>query len=89
AKEGGRKGAYVLYGEEGQPDVIIMASGSEVQWALEGAKKLAQEGIKARVISMVSMEWFEEQDDEYKEEILPKGIKARVSIEAGSAMSWY
>ena len=89
AKEGVRKGAYVLYGEEGQPDVIIMASGSEVQWALEGAKKLAQEGIKARVISMVSMEWFEEQDDEYKEEILPKGIKARVSIEAGSAMSWY
>lgn len=89
AKEGVHKGAYVLYGEEGQPDVIIMASGSEVQWALEGAKKLAEEGIKARVISMVSMEWFEEQDDEYKEEILPKSVKARVSIEAGSAMSWY
>ncbi len=71
AKDGVRKGAYVLVDTEGTPDVIIMASGSEVQWAVAAAKTLADEGIKARVVSMVSMEWFEEQDAEYKESVLP------------------
>ena len=89
AKDGVRKGAYVLVDTEGTPDVIVMASGSEVQWAVAAAKTLAAEGIKARVVSFPSMEWFEEQDDEYKEEILPAGVKARVSIEAGVAMPWY
>ena len=74
---------------EGTPDVIIMASGSEVQWAVAAAKTLADEGIKARVVSMVSMEWFEEQDAEYKESVLPTCVKARVSVEAGLAMPWY
>lgn len=89
AREGVRKGAYVLIDTEGEPDVIIMASGSEVQWAVEGAKTLAAKGIKARVVSMVSMEWFEGQDDEYKEAVLPASVRARVSIEAGIAMPWY
>ncbi|KFI67868.1 transketolase [Bifidobacterium magnum] len=89
AKDGVRKGAYVLLDTDGEPDVIIMASGSEVQWALAAGKQLAEEGIKARVISMVSMEWFEEQDEEYKEGILPASVKARVSVEAGLAMPWY
>jgi transketolase len=89
AHEGVRKGAYVLVDTEGDPDVIIMASGSEVQWAVEGAKTLAAKGIKARVVSMVSMEWFEEQDTEYKESVLPASVRARVSIEAGVAMPWY
>ncbi|MBW3082695.1 transketolase [Bifidobacterium phasiani] len=89
AKDGVKKGAYVLVDTEGTPDVIIMASGSEVQWAVAAAKTLAEEGIKARVVSMVSMEWFEEQDAEYKEAVLPASVKARVSVEAGLAMPWY
>lgn len=89
AKDGVKKGAYVLVDTEGIPDVIIMASGSEVQWAVAAAKTLADEGIKARVVSMVSMEWFEEQDAEYKESVLPASVKARVSVEAGLAMPWY
>ena len=89
AKDGVKKGAYVLVDTEGTPDVIIMASGSEVQWAVAAAKTLADEGIKARVVSMVSMEWFEEQDVEYKESVLPASVKARVSVEAGLAMPWY
>lgn len=89
AKDGVKKGAYVLVDTEGTPNVIIMASGSEVQWAVAAAKTLADEGIKARVVSMVSMEWFEEQDAEYKESVLPASVKARVSVEAGLAMPWY
>ena len=89
AKDGVKKGAYVLVDTEGTPDVVIMASGSEVQWAVAAAKTLADEGIKARVVSMVSMEWFEEQDAEYKESVLPASVKARVSVEAGLAMPWY
>ena len=89
AKDGVKKGAYVLVDTESTPDVIIMASGSEVQWAVAAAKTLADEGIKARVVSMVSMEWFEEQDAEYKESVLPASVKARVSVEAGLAMPWY
>ena len=89
AKEGVRKGAYVLVDTEGTPDVILMASGSEVQWAVAAAKTLAGEGVKARVVSVPSLEWFEEQDAEYKEAVLPAAVKARVSVEAGVAMPWY
>lgn len=89
AKDGVKKGAYVLVETEGTPDVLIMATGSEVQWAVAAAKTLADEGIQARVISVPSMEWFEEQTEEYKEEVLPQSVKARVSIEAGLAMPWY
>jgi transketolase len=89
AKEGVKKGAYVLVETQGTPDVIIMATGSEVQWAVAAAKTLADEGVNARVVSMPSMEWFEDQDDDYKESVLPKDVKARVSIEAGIAMPWY
>ncbi|KFI72649.1 transketolase [Bifidobacterium minimum] len=89
AREGVRKGAYVLVDAEGTPDVIIIATGSEVQWAVEAARTLSADGVKARVVSMPSMEWFEEQDAEYKEEVLPRSVKARVSVEAGLAMPWY
>ena len=89
AKDGVKKGAYVLVDTEGTPDVIIMATGSEVQWAVSAAKTLAGEGVKARVVSVPSMEWFEEQDAEYKEAVLPAAVKARVSVEAGVAMPWY
>ncbi len=89
AREGVRKGAYVLVDTDGQPDVLIMATGSEVQHAVAASKTLAEQGVKARVISVPSLEWFEEQDDEYKEAVLPASVKARVSVEAGLATPWY
>ena len=89
AKDGVRRGAYVLVDTEGKPDVIIMATGSEVQHAVKAAATLAEESVKARVVSFPSMEWFEAQDEEYKESVLPTDVQARVSIEAGLAMPWY
>ncbi|GAA1663873.1 transketolase [Glycomyces endophyticus] len=86
--EGAAKGAYTLLDTEGAPDVILLGSGSEVQLAVEAAETLAGEGVKARVVSVPSIEWFEEQDEEYKESVLPKAVKARVSVEAGIALSW-
>ncbi|MDF7663838.1 transketolase [Bifidobacterium sp. ESL0763] len=89
ARDGVRRGAYILVDTDGEPDVILMASGSEVQWAVEAAKTLAGKGIKARVVSVPSMEWFERQDEDYKASVLPRNVKARVSVEAGVAMPWY
>lgn len=89
AREGVRKGAYVLVDTEGTPDVILLATGSEVQWAVAAAKTLSADGVKARVVSAPSLEWFEEQDAEYREAVLPSAVKARVSVEAGVAMPWY
>ncbi|MGP2495773.1 transketolase [Schaalia turicensis] len=82
-------GAYVLADTEGTPDVIIMASGSEVSVALEAREALAGEGVKARVVSVPCLDWFEQQDAEYREEVLPSAVKARVSVEAGIALPWY
>lgn len=82
-------GAYVLADTEGTPDVIIMASGSEVSVALEAREALASEGVKARVVSVPCLDWFEQQDAEYREEVLPSAVKARVSVEAGIALPWY
>jgi transketolase len=83
------KGAYVLAeAPNGTPDVIFIATGSEVQLAVEARSILAGEGINARVVSAPSLEWFEEQSAEYREQVLPKGIKARVSIEAGLDLTW-
>lgn len=89
AREGVRRGAYVLVDTDGTPDVILMGSGSEVHLAVEAAKELAKQGIKARVVSVPSMEWFEEQSANYRESVLPPSVKARVSVEAGLAMPWY
>ncbi|QWW20543.1 transketolase [Schaalia sp. 19OD2882] len=86
--DGLAKGAYVLADAEGTPDVILMGSGSEVQYALEAKDLLAAEGVKARVVSVPCMEWFDAQDADYKESVLPVAVKARVSVEAGIALSW-
>lgn len=83
------RGAYVLADTAGTPDVIIMASGSEVSVALEAREALAGEGVKARVVSVPCLDWFEQQDAKYREEVLPSAVKARVSVEAGIAMPWY
>ena len=82
------KGAYVLIQSEKTPEVILMASGSEVYLAVEAFDLLQLEGISARVLSFPSWELFEAQSDEYKESVLPKSIKARVSIEAGVKQGW-
>jgi transketolase len=83
------KGAYVLAeAPGGTPDVILIATGSEVQIAVEAREVLKGEGVNARVVSAPSLEWFEEQDSAYRESVLPSGVKARVSIEAGIALGW-
>jgi len=82
------KGAYTLLDTDGTPDVILIGTGSEVQLAVEASKTLAAEGIKARVVSMVSREWFDEQDDAYRDSVIPAGVRARVSVEAGIKLGW-
>ena len=83
------KGAYVLAeAPSGTPDILLIATGSELQIAVEAREVLKGEGINARVVSAPSLEWFEEQSDEYKEAVLPSAVKARVSIEAGLALTW-
>ncbi|MEU6861527.1 transketolase [Glycomyces sp. NPDC046736] len=86
--EGAAKGGYVLADTDGTPDVILIGTGSEVQLAVEAAETLAAEGVAARVVSMPSIEWFQEQDEAYRESVLPKAVKARVSVEAGIALTW-
>jgi len=88
--EGTAKGAYVLLdAANGQPQVLLLASGSEVQIALAARERLEAEGTPARVISVPCMEWFREQDEAYKRTVLPSEVRARVSIEAGVAQSWW
>ena len=91
--EGVSRGGYVLAesvrdGEVVSPDVILIGTGSEVQLAVDAREALAAEGIAARVVSMPSVEWFNKQDAAYRESVLPKGVKARVSVEAGIAQGW-
>ena len=81
------KGAYVLVGAD-KPDVLLLATGSEVCIALEAREKLAVDGINARVVSMPCWELFEKQQQEYKDSVLPPGIKARIGIEAGVEQGW-
>ncbi len=87
--DGVAKGAYVLVdAENGTPDVILIATGSEVQLAVQARETLAAEGIAARVVSAPSLEWFAEQDAAYRESVLPAAVTARVSVEAGSTPLW-
>ena len=83
------KGAYVLAeAPNGTPDVILIATGSEVQLAVAARETLAAEGVGARVVSAPSLEWFAEQDAAYRESVLPASVTARVSVEAGSVAGW-
>ncbi|WP_019137224.1 transketolase [Cellulomonas massiliensis] len=87
--EGVARGAYVLLeASTGTPEVILVGTGSEVQLAVEARAVLESEGVPTRVVSMPSFEWFAEQDDAYRESVLPASVRARVSVEAGIAMSW-
>ncbi len=86
--EGVRRGGYVLSDSEGTPDVILIATGSEVQLALEAKKALANEGVQARVVSMPCWGLFDEQEEAYRKEVLPPAITARVAVEAGTSFGW-
>jgi transketolase len=88
--EGVLRGAYILAeADGGRPDLIIISTGSEVQWALEARPRLQEQGIKTRVVSMPCWELFEEQDQSYRDEVLPPDVKKRLAVEAGSPMGWH
>uniref|UniRef100_UPI0037C8778E transketolase n=1 Tax=Nocardioides terrisoli TaxID=3388267 RepID=UPI0037C8778E len=82
------KGGYVLLDTEGQPDVVLVGTGSEVQLAVEARQRLAADGIAARVVSMPCREWFAEQTQAYRDSVIPPGVRARVSVEAAVAQGW-
>jgi transketolase len=87
--EGARRGGYVLADpEDGDPELILVATGSEVQLAVGAHEQLKEEGIRSRVVSLPCWEVFERQDQEYRDEVLPADILARVSIEEGSQIGW-
>jgi transketolase len=83
-----QRGGYVLWEEKEPPEVILIGTGSEIHIALEAGKLLKDKGIGARVVSMPSWELFDAQPREYRNEVLPSGIRARVSIEAATPLGW-
>jgi transketolase len=83
------KGAYILSDSDKTPEVILLATGSEVALIMEAQAKLKEEGIAARVVSMPSWELFEKQDAAYKEKVLPKAIKKRLAVEMASPLGWH
>jgi transketolase len=88
--EGVAKGGYVLAdASSGTPQLVIIATGSEVSLAVEARKVLEDKGVPTRVVSMPCVEWFDEQDAAYRESVIPKAVRARVTVEAGVAQSWY
>jgi transketolase len=90
AREGLEKGAYVLSDPEGgDPEVILIATGSEVSVTLEAGKALQGKGIRARVVSMPCWELFDEQPQDYRESVLPPSVRKRLAVEAGTSMGWH
>jgi transketolase len=90
AREGVKRGAYVLHDAEGgDPELILIATGSEVWVTLEAAKQLAAKGVRARVVSMPSWELFELQPDDYKESVFPNQIRKRLAVEAANPFGWH
>ncbi|GGX03229.1 transketolase [Streptomyces noursei] len=90
ADENTAKGGYVRFeAEGGEPQVVLIATGSELQLAVEAREQLQAEGVPTRVVSMPSVEWFEEQDQAYKDSVLPPSVKARVAVEAGIGLTWH
>ncbi|EIE18713.1 transketolase 7 [Coccomyxa subellipsoidea C-169] len=88
SKEAVLKGGYIVHGGDAKPDVIFIATGSELSLAIDAAKEIEASGKVARVVSMVCWELFEDQDESYKNSILPPDVTARVSVEAGSTFGW-
>lgn len=86
--DGVLKGGYIIKDSASTPDIILLATGSEVELAIKSAEEMEKEGIKARVVNLACWELFEKQSDDYKESVIPKGVKARLSIEAGVKLGW-
>ena len=86
---GTRRGGYILADAEGTPDVVLLASGSEVEVALGARALLAAEGIGARVVSMPCWEIFDSQPEDYRRGVIPPAVRARVSVEAGVSHGWH
>jgi transketolase len=86
--DGVAMGGYVLVDSDGLPDVVLIGTGSEVQLAVAAREQLAEKGVKARVVSMPCREWFDRQDQAYRDTVIPPAVKARVSVEAGVAQGW-
>src|SRR5699024_10038019 len=83
-------GGYVLTeASTGAPEVVLIGTGSEVQLAVAAREVLEAEGVPTRVVSMPCVEFFDQQDQEYRESVLPRSVRARVSVEAGVAMPWH
>ncbi|NYV75009.1 transketolase [Streptomyces sp. UH6] len=90
ANEDTARGGYVLKDAEGgEPEVVLIATGSEVHLAVEAREQLQAEGVPTRVVSMPSVEWFDEQDQAYRDSVLPPSVKARVAVEAGIGLTWH
>ena len=87
--EGVSKGAYVIGKEENHLDAIIIASGSEVNLAMKAKKVLFEKGIDVRVVSMPCQEFFDQQDEQYKEAVLPNAMRKRLSVEMASSFGWH
>jgi transketolase len=88
--EGVGRGGYVLReASSGDPRLVIIATGSELQIAVEARDALEADGVPTRVVSMPCVEWFDAQDEEYRESVLPSAVRARVTVEAGIAQPWY
>ena len=87
--DGVADGGYVLLDTEGTPDVVLIGTGSELQHAVGAREQLAAEGVEARVVSMPCRQWFDQQDQDYRDSVIPPDVTARVSIEAGVAQGWY
>jgi len=85
-----RKGAYILQNApNSNPEVILIATGSEIELALDAQKELNSQSINTRVVSMPCVEWFQDQTASYQESVIPKNVKAKIAIEAGSTFGWY
>ncbi|WP_031047918.1 transketolase [Streptomyces sp. NRRL F-5650] len=88
--EDAARGGYVLFeAEGGEPQVVLIATGSEVHVAAGAREQLQADGVPTRVVSMPSVEWFEEQDQGYRDSVLPPSVKARVAVEAGIGLTWH
>src|SRR5438445_5329244 len=87
---GALRGGYVLRDSDGtrEPEIILIGTGSELQLAVQAGERLQAEGVRARVVSMPCFELFDAQDEAYRESVLPSGVHARVSVEAGITFGW-
>ncbi len=83
------RGGYILKDAGGKPDLILIATGSEVEIAVQAAEKLRGDGVAVRVVSLPSTDVFDAQDEAYRESVLPSDVSARVAVEAGIADYWY